>query len=289
MINEWIRKIKDNDHANIEKASKKYIRIMTSNVLHSRADELAKKTWEERADILSAAYRIFLPDFIGLQEVSYQQFPRFLELLSDVYATPDTPLGDFINYPYHGVDYIQNHTPIFYNKQKYEVLQSRYHIFPNDDLHSYQWAIYRCKEDPSKKIIHMNMHPHSNSNINMPGFADAHRELVHLRRHYPTTPIFLTGDYNACHTERQMQVLFEGLSMESGMLIAEMSDGTQMYNHPITSMDFYAPDRTAIDHVGVTTDLCEVKLHRVLFDEVIAKGSDHAPMFIDVALKSREE
>ena len=258
---------------------------MTSNVLHSRDDVIPKKTWEDRVEVLSAVYLTFLPDFLGLQEVSYQQSEPFFQALEDVYATPDTPLGDFVNFPYHGVDYIQNHTPILYNKHKYELIDSRYHLFPMTGLWGYQWARYRSKENPNQYFIHMNMHPHSNSNINMPGFEDAHEELLHLRRHYPTTPIVLTGDYNATYTERQMQVLFEGLNMVSGALVAEKSDGTQMFNHPITSMDFFAPEQTSIDHVGVTTDLLDVKLHRVLLDEVIAKGSDHCPMFIDVKLK----
>ena len=282
---EYMNAIKAYGHENIEKADERFIRVMTSNVLHSRADELPKKTWEERVSIMSAVYLTFLPDFLGLQEVSYQQTEPFLRALSEVYATPDTPLGDAVNYPYHGVDYIQNHTPILYNKHKYEVLDSRYHFFPNDGLHGYQWALYRVKENPSQKIIHMNMHPHSNSNINMPGFEEVHEELRHLRQHYPTTPIFLTGDYNASYTERQMAVLFEGLSMTSGMLVAEKSDGTDCYCHPLGSVN-YPNSHTAIDHVGVTTDLLDVKLHRVLLDEVIAKGSDHAPMFIDVALKA---
>jgi len=282
---EWIEKIKGYGHANIEKADESYIRIMTSNVLHSRADELPKKTWEERIDILSAVYLTFLPDFLGLQEVSYQQTEPFLRHLAEVYAIPDTPLGDCPTAPYHGVDYIQNHTPILYNKHKYEVLDSRFHFFENDGLHGYQWALYRSKANPAQKIIHMNMHPHSNSNLNMPGFEEVHEELKHLRCHYPTTPIFLTGDYNASYTERQMQVLFDGLDMTSGMLVAEQSDGTDCCCHPLGSTK-YPNSHTAIDHVGVTTDLVDVKLHRVLLDEVIAKGSDHCPMFIDVAIKA---
>ncbi|MBO5938631.1 MAG: endonuclease/exonuclease/phosphatase family protein [Clostridia bacterium] len=285
-IQEYINAIRANGHPNVEKADERLIRVMTSNVLHSRAGDIEKKTWEDRVSILSAVYLTFLPDFIGLQEVSYQQTDPFLRALSEVYATPDTPLGDFVNYPYHGVDYIQNHTPILYNKHKYEVLDSRYHIFPNDDLHSYQWALYRLKDNPEQKIIHMNMHPHSNSNINMPGFVDAHDELAHLRRHYPTTPIFLTGDYNACYTEKQMEVLFDGLSMTSGMLVAEQGDPCLMKNHPLGSMKIYAPDRSPIDHVGVTTDLIDVKLFRLLLDEVIAKGSDHCPLFIDAEIKT---
>ncbi len=287
MQKDWMQKIQAYGHANVEKEDSAYIRVMTSNVLHSRDDVIPKKTWEERVDILSAVYLTFLPDFLGLQEVSFQQAEPFLRHLSEVYATPDTPLGDACTFEYHDVEYIQNHTPVLYNKHKYEVLDSRYHFFENDGLHSYQWALYRSKENPDQKIIHMNMHPNANSDINMPGFVDVHNELVHLRRHYPTTPIFLTGDYNACYTEPQVEVLFDGLSMTSAMLVAEESDGIDSWSHPLGSIQ--CPNRTTtIDHVGVTTDLVDVKLHRVLLDEVIAKGSDHCPMFIDVALKSRE-
>ena len=73
--------------------------------------------------------------------------------------------------------------------------------------------------------------------------------------------------------------------MTTGILVAEQRDSEQMFNHPITSMEFYAPNRTTIDHVGVTTDLCDVKLHRVIFDDVSRKGTDHCPMFVDVKLK----
>lgn len=276
----------ESTHQNVKKEDESDIRIMTSNVLHSRAGSPRQVSWssEERADILSALFLTFLPDFIGLQEVSYEQTPWFTEKLSDVYATPDTPLGDFVNYPYHGVDYIQNHTPIFYNKLKYELIDSRYHVFFNDDIHSYQWALYRVKANPDQKLIHVNMHPHSHGELNIPNFGEMHRELVHLRRLYPTTPLFLTGDYNALYTQQKVIDMFDGLSMTSGMLIAEQSDGVDCWNHPLGSMEL-AKAHTAIDHVGVTTDLMDVKLHRILFDELIAKASDHCPMFIDVKLK----
>ena len=276
-------------HSNVKKSDENYIRVMTSNVLHSRAASPRQVEWssEERADILSALFLAFLPDFIGLQEVSYEQTPWFTEKLSEVYATPDTPLGDFVNYPYHGVDYIQNHTPIFYNKHKYELLDSRYHIFVNDDIHSYQWGLYRSKENPAQKIIHANMHPHSHGELNIPHYAEMHEELVHLRRHYPTTPIFLTGDYNGLYTQKKFIDMFDGVEMASGMLVADQSDGILHWCHPLTSMEPFDADRTltAIDHIGVTTDLCDVKLHRVLLDKELMRASDHCPMFLDIALK----
>lgn len=281
---DYMKAIAANYHADVNKRSPKHIRIMTSNILHSRADELPKKTWEERVKIMSAVYLTFLPDFLGLQEVSYQQTEPFLRELEEVYATPDTPLGDFVNFPYHGVDYIQNHVPILYNKHKYEVLESRYHLFPTLGLHGYQWALYRSLENPSQKIIHMNLHTHSNSNMNMEGFVDANHELIHLRRHYPTTPIFVTGDYNACRSEKQFEALIANTGLETGMLLAEESDGVGCWCHPLNSVD-YPNSHDAIDHVSAIPELCEVKLHRILLDEIIAKGSDHCPMFIDVALK----
>ena len=75
--------------------------------------------------------------------------------------------------------------------------------------------------------------------------------------------------------------------MTSAMLVAEKGDGLDSFTHPLGSIE--CPNRcTSIDHVGVTTDLVDVKLHRSVLDEVIAKGSDHTPKFIDVALKSNE-
>ena len=276
-------------HKNIQKEDESYVRIMTSNVLHSRAAHPRQVEWssEERADILSALFLTFLPDFIGLQEVSYEQTPWFCEKLSEVYATPETPLGDFVNYPYHGVDYIQNHTPIFYNKLKYEVLDSRYHVFFNDDIHSYQWGLYRSKANPNQKFIHVNMHPHSHGQLNIPNFGEMRRELVHLRTLYPKVPIFLTGDYNALYTQQKVIDMFEGLEMTSAMLIAEQNDGVLHWCHPLTSMEPFDKERkmTAIDHISITTDLCDAKLHRVLLDKELMRASDHCPMFIDVALK----
>ena len=118
----------------------------------------------------------------------------------------------------------------------------------------------------------------------LPGIEDVHYELMHLRRMYPSVPIFVTGDYNNYHTSDYFKYLFEGLSMTSGMLVAEKSDGLMCWNHALGSTE--CPKKaTAIDHASVTTDLCDVKHHRILLDEELAKSSDHCPMFIDVKEK----
>ena len=49
------------------------------------------------------------------------------------------------------------------------------------------------------------------------------------------------------------------------MLVAEKSDGVMCWNHALNSTE--CPKKmTAIDHASVTTDLCDVKLHRILLD-----------------------
>ncbi len=285
MIQEWMQKLNDYGHENVKKADESYIRVMTSNILHSRAGDIAKKTWEERVDILSAVYLTFLPDFLGLQEVGYQQYEPFLRRISEVYATPKTPIGEYPNFRYHEADYLQNHVPIFYNKQKYRVLESRYHLFEERGLWGYQWALYQFREQPAQKLIHMNLHFFSGLPAQRKrGVLDTHRELVHLRRHYPSVPIVVTGDYNLTEHDESFALLLDGLSMKTAMHLTEYNDNHIGWCHDVGSMNLVMGKGT-YDHISVTTELLEVKLHRVLYDETIVRGSDHNPMFIDVKLK----
>ena len=272
-------------HQNVKKEENSFIRIMTSNILHSRAGEPAKKNWEERVDIMSAVYLTFLPDFLGLQEVGYQQYEPFLRRLSEVYATPNTPLGEHPNYTYHEAEYIQNHVPIFYNKHKYRVLDSRYHLFEEQSLWGYQWALYQSRENPEQKLIHMNLHFFSGlPDQRKRGVLDTHRELVHLRRHYPSVPIVVTGDYNLTEHDESFALLLDGLSMKTAMHLTERNDNHIGWCHEVGSMDLVMGKGT-YDHISITPDLLEVKLHRVLYDEQMVGGSDHNPMFIDVKLR----
>ena len=284
-LQECMDRIRRADHRNIEKDDPSYVRVMTSNILHSRASEQAKKTWEDRINILAALYLTFKPDFLGLQEVSFQQGGAMAKALEEVYASPNTPLGDYVNFPYHGADYIQNHVPIFYNKKKYEVLDSRYHLFEDRGLFGYQWALYRSLEHPEQKVIHMNLHFYSGEYYQRQRNAlEAHHELVHLLRHYPTTPIFLTGDYNMIAEDESFRLLLEDLPMRTAMHLTDRNDNSVGWAHDLGSMNLWMAKGT-YDHVSVTTELCDVMLHRVLYDELIVCGTDHSPMFVDLKLK----
>lgn len=279
---ELIEHFKKNGMGDVKKADDSYIRVMSSNLLHTsdrRSLDPEAIPYEDRMEILCAFYLAYEPDFLGVQEVSNLTEPELLKRLDSVYAMPKANMGDYI---YHRVDYQQNSTPIFYNKHKFELIDTRFHLFNVKGMWSYQWALYADKKRPGKKYIHMNLHFYPEADERqLPGVEDAHYELIHLRRMYPSVPIFVTGDYNMFHTGPYFSYLFDGLNMTSGMLVAEKSDGIRCWNHDLNSTVF-TKTMTAIDHASVTTDLVDVKLHRFLLDDELCKTSDHCPMFIDV-------
>ncbi|MBR3895323.1 MAG: endonuclease/exonuclease/phosphatase family protein [Clostridia bacterium] len=283
--------LKQSGHDHVVKADASDIRVMTSNVLFSTAQNSQdfELPYEERADILAAQYLYFQPDFLGLQEVTRQMKETLAERLSEVYAFVETPTRDLP--PTEGAKYYDNCTPLLYRKDRYEVLQSRYHLFGRSDFFSYHWAMYADKQDLAKRYIHMNLHFYPVAGEKqLQGGIDAHAELVHLRRHYPTVPIFVTGDYNCHHHSEPFRVMVDGLDMESGMLVAEdiEENGTDYWCHLVGSTELQTCG-TAIDHVAVTTDLVNVKVHRVLFDELLCKSSDHCARFLDVEVKKSHE
>ena len=279
----------EKEHQNVKKDDETYIRIMSSNVYGDGCVSVEFDwTNEDRTDILSAVYLTFLPDFIGMQEVGEGQMQRFTERLKDVYAPAITPTGRYQNNPTEDGRRV-NHCfiPIFYNKHKYEQITSHYRLFYVKGMWGFHWALYRSKENPELKFIHANMHPSSHGERNIPNFTEMRRELVHLRRHYPRIPIFVTGDYN-CHCEHpNFKVMLDGLNMQTGMLLAEdiEPNGTDYWCHLIGSTELQKCG-TAIDHISVTEDLVNVKVHRVLYNELLCKSSDHCSRFLDVEIKT---
>ena len=176
---------KSNELGNVKKENDSYVRVMSSNVLTSadgKQQEPDALPFEKRLDILCAMYLAYKPDFLGLQEVDLLMEPEILERLDSVYAMVPAKMGDYV---YHRVDHQQNFTPLFYNKHKFELVDSRFHFFNVKGLWDYQWALYASKKRPGKKYIHMNLHFYYQADERqLPGIEDTHYELMHLRRMY---------------------------------------------------------------------------------------------------------
>ena len=144
--------------ANVKKEDESDIRVMSSNVLNNGyvSGEFAW-THEDRANILSACYLTFQPDFIGLQECGVTQMKWFREKLSEVYAMPEAPLGRYQNISVDGGRRITHcFIPIFYNKHKYDLITSHYRLFFVKGLWGFYWGLYRSKENPEQKMLNSN-------------------------------------------------------------------------------------------------------------------------------------
>ena len=272
----------------VKKADDSYVRVMTCNVMDHKGPEPDGIGYHGRTDIMAGMCAYYLPDVIGFQEMALYLKEEFVEKFSDIYSFVESPTGERFKrgiwIPYH------NYAPIAYNKHRLDLLEHRYHAFVIPSAWSYQWALYADKKDPTKRFIHMNLYYIHRCGVEqVPGIRDVHAELTHLRRQYGNTPIFVTGDYNCPRTHSNFDMMIEGLNMESGVFIAEDAEenATGYWCHSVGSMELQR-NPSAIDHITVTTDLCRVKLHRVLHDELLCKSSDHCARLLDIEIKEKE-
>ncbi len=215
-----------------------------------------------------------MPDLLGLQEVQADTMKIITEELSEVYAPVPVENEGRANY-----------TPLFYKKDAFRLLSSRFVSFFPDDfdgLWDYEWALYERKED-GHRLIHMNLHYHFSTSEERTREARlVNAEIGRLMALYPDAPIFVTGDYNSTTLTPEFAATVEGLALNSGMLLTRDNDGHGSgYHHPDTGN--YAGEG-AIDHVCVTYERARVVRHRRLRSELLQYTTDHDPIFIDVRL-----
>ena len=270
------RKITEFTHVDVKKDGS-LVRVMSSNVLNANdpTSKSFKIDYTERIKILSEYYLAFEPDFIGLQEVSSKMTDVFVENLEKKYAFAEAvPDGH------------HNFTPLFYLKDKYDLLKTKHVNFMEhkEGCWSYQMALYGFKSEPDKKIIHINLHYHFlSSETRLPNAMLVNREIRELRKDYPDAPIFVSGDYNCNVSSPEYRVTVGGTGLASAMLLTDDNYGYKSWYHNIGRTE-EAQDLDEIDHICVTEELLKVVRHRKIRDTLICDASDHCPIFIDVAI-----
>ena len=196
---------------------------------------------------------------IGLQEVCDKNRAILERELASVYAVVESEKSAY------------EYTPIFYRKDKYVVKESKFELFDVGGCWSYTWGLFGEINNTEKEFIVVNLHysPYSTES-RMPGVLEMNEELKRLQELYPTTPIFMTGDYNSFVDSEEHEATFDGLTnpMLSGIQVAEQR----------------GKDGFAMDHVAVTTNLVTVKQFHAIWNPVYEHGSDHVPIFIDVSI-----
>ena len=272
-----LKKTPDYSSYAIEKPEDTDVRVMTSNIICA-GDSYSKQqyegvygiSWQERVDIQGEAILLYLPDFVGLQEMqegyTYGMALMHTELLKKVGS-------EYSFVTYDGMAENTYWNPILYRHTVWQI-EAKDTMYPgnfDDHMHRWQWAIFSKIDDPSQKYIILNLHyPTSRNQANQQAAADiVNAKIRELKALYPNVPIFVTGDFNAAKTTITFQKTVANTDL-------------------VTSFDLTTNRNTiaSIDHILVPTDLASVLSYRVIVDQYIALSSDHRPAFADISLKS---
>jgi endonuclease/exonuclease/phosphatase family metal-dependent hydrolase len=264
-------------------------RIMTSNVWGNCGD----KAIANRDDLLAGIFIRYMPDVLGLQEVSPKSRAEkinLIELLESCYTEVEVDISPYTN----------NYTPLLYLKDKYTVEDKGYHNYSglNDkDSKSITWAVLACNSS-GKRFAVCNTHyywksddPGKEARIN--NSAEL-LQVVHdiLERH--PVPVFCIGDFNCSASSDPAQKLFsQGFADTQSAAIARASDSNAHHPYPewdeTTETFINGPAPTgvyarAIDHIYYTGENVTVWVYDTVLSQDALDASDHCPVYVDVSL-----
>ena len=262
---------------NVTKANSSDIRVMSSNIYFKDAtdfDELGMP-WEARAEIMAQVYKVYKPDFIGLQEADAKQHSEILKYIDDLYGIVTFDEAS------------KNMTPLLYRKDLYDVVDKYYHDFGSN--RHFEWALYSSKTNPDEKFIHMNLHYSPNKNEQNEHAVFVNLQIKRVMELYPNVPIAVTGDYNNSALSDTYKTMTEGINMASGAALVGNKDSEYYTCHSLgqEKLTTSSSDGTVgpIDIISITTDLLEAKNYKMNHLPITCWGSDHYPVFLDVSRK----
>jgi len=263
------------------------IRIMTCNVWADVFGNPVKERDERLVKVISR----HLPDAVCFQEMH----PHWhdCELQKGVfplgYAPVEADLGDCT----------LNYTPIYYRKDKFEVVSSFFHYFtgPNDFNSKSATAVRLRSRETGEEFGVMATHFYfeENEKGNLARIENA-KELVACAKKLcagKPFPVFAGGDLNCDLLSEPYRVLDEG-GLKSSVLLTECRENpvatwyTEPVYHPET--DSYTPATVspngyeyALDHILVNGAV-RVKKYTVDIGEDGRIVSDHRPVIVDAEI-----
>ncbi|CAG7614646.1 endonuclease/exonuclease/phosphatase family protein [Paenibacillus allorhizosphaerae] len=263
-------------------------RIMTSNIWGNCGDMAIAN----RDDNLAVVFKQYMPDVLGLQEVSpkarREPVPLF-ELLGSYYAEVDVEISPLSN----------NYTPLLYAKQRLTVLDSGFHRFSglNDsNSKSVTWAVFECKRS-GRRFAVCNVHFYWKSDeAGEEARRSNSRELIGvaeaLQQQWPV-PVWCIGDFNCRSSSAPVQLLFDnGFADAQSTALVHASDSNA--HHPYPEWDealqvfVNGPAPTgvyaqAIDHIFYRGSEITVLVYETIVCQEALDASDHCPIYADVS------
>ena len=254
------------------------VRIMSYNVLNpawGKAEHGDLNKVKSRIDKFVALALYYRPTVIGLQEAAYDWHKYFDKQLVSTgiysFCCDHTSSGK------------TNMTGFLYDPSAVKVVDSYViDLVEKSDHRVISVGVFEMLND-GKRFVVMNTHPVPNSYEEYPAQMAQIAELEKAEAEkYPDLPIFLTGDFNTNNTMKEYAAFVEALSVTNARDSAE-----SILNHNVTYAGFKMPavcsGGRCIDHI-FHNDKAKVKLFNTVIEDGMHFGSDHMPIYADVAL-----
>ena len=253
------------------------ITIMSANVRCYAPDDLFKKSWFYRADLLIEDVNSVKPDIIGFQEVSILHYGYLQKAMPDY----DSELMYRDNW------ILSEGCPIFYRTDKYEKIDSgSFWLSETPEVMSKDWgaahyriATYIILKDKisGREFVVFNTHlDHVSEEARINGI----QVVLDKIEEFGGLPAFLMGDLNAYPDEET--ILFTHESFDDAHVIAEKRDDGATFHKWGTKSD---GNDKRIDYIMISKGDATVSEYRIVNNKHgDAYSSDHYSVYIKVTL-----
>lgn len=250
------------------------IRVMSFNILSE--EWTAEAVMEPRILGVIGTIYFYMPDVIGIQEVSTKWYGVLRSYLGDDY--------EFINSDLRGTK-DNNYTALAYNKKTVKLLKSdlyTYSVYNSWRLRVVNFGLFELKST-GKQFGVTNTHFNANHNNrdHTPERTTQATEFVAKIKEYQTKykcPIIMTGDFNSKDETVPYGVIVKDGTIKEAKFTAKVKGKICLTYHGLGSSP--ASGTSSIDHIFHTTDITPM-YYTTLVDSVLDITSDHNPIFAD--------
>ena len=243
-------------------------------------------------------YKDLLPDLIGCQEVSFLMADELLRHAKALNLHYSLLWG--------------RETPIIYNPEKFEVVDSAFDLYPekidgfdgvfnNYKTKSWTLGVFRVKEN-GKLFIFVSTHlwwkssnpndiyyQHGSEQARVYQLTLLNKVIDQYLQKY-NCPVIIAGDFNANYTSSTLKYMIDNGFVHAHGVATDFADNTEGY-HECGPSGFNKEYSTrtfefAIDHLLLKNfDYITVKRFERYSPEYYLPLSDHSPVFIDIEIQ----
>ena len=251
------------------------LRVMSFNILCELY--AANAVIEGRQVPVVAPIFTYMPDVLGMQEVTDAWYPYLYSLFGDTYAIADQKDNS------GGT----NWSPLAYNTKTLTLLDhgaERLQVGGNGHR-VMSWGYFERKSDGARFVVintHWNVGGDEKKTKDQVAQAKEMAEFALFLKDRFNCPVITTGDYNSRLSEDPIKTYITN----SGLLDA--CQNAKVVNRAIkTTHDLFSEktrgEGEAIDHIFASSDV-ELLYYNVLIDKCLAPSSDHYPIYVDIKL-----